>query len=65
MGSVLNKIKSYYRLVEEVLEKNPQLDRGDILHTLFCLELSPKQRLEQGLRRGHAAAFFRKRIGLS
>lgn len=60
-----DKLRAYYQAIEEILQRRPELDRGDLLHAFFCLEQPPLERLKQGLRRGRAAAIFKQRAGLS
>jgi len=37
----------------------PNIDAGDVYHSLRCLELSPSERLARGLSRGRLCAYAR------
>jgi hypothetical protein len=39
-----------------IVSEYPELDPGDVYHALRCLELSPTERLQRGLSRGHLGA---------
>jgi hypothetical protein len=44
--------ESLWRRAHEIAATHAGIDAGDVYHALRCLELSPTERLRQGLSRG-------------
>jgi len=43
----------------EIAAAHPEVDAGDVYHALRCLELTPAERLRQGLTRGRLRTYAR------
>jgi hypothetical protein len=60
----IEKITRYWQFAHEIVAQHPEHDAGDLVHILQCLESSPRNRLEEGLRFGRAADYYRRRAGI-
>jgi hypothetical protein len=51
--------ESLWRRAHSIAKERPELDVGDLYHSLRCLELAPAERLARGLSRGRLGAHRR------
>lgn len=48
-----------WRRARQIADAHPDVDAGDVYHALRCLELTPAERLRQGLSRGRLRTYAR------
>lgn len=51
--------EALWRRARQIAAAQPDVDAGDVYHALRCLELTPAERLRQGLSRGRLRTYAR------